>query len=87
MTKQINSVASINRNGMVSNYEYIIASIKCILASFAGAILLFGYSAPPYQVAPVPIMENLLLYTFSAYIFTDAVFTVVRVMAKADKGE
>ena len=87
MTKQIYSEASINSNRMVSNSEYIIAIIKCLLASFAGAILLFGYSAPPYQVAPVPIMENLLLYTFSAYLFADAVFTVVRVMAKAARGE
>ena len=91
MTKQINSVASINRNGMVSNYEYIIATIKCIVAIFAMVFLITESPVSPYQVASYPTLYNMVLYIafaiFFVYIMTDAVFTVVRVMAKADKGE
>lgn len=85
MTQQINSEASINRNGMVSNSEYFIAIIKCLLASLAGALLLYGDLGSAFQVTPEPIHP--VIYVFFVYIFTDAVFTVVRVMAKADKGE
>lgn len=81
----VRRIYALEQNNKVLNYEYIISIIKCLLASFAGVLLLYGDSESAFQVTPVPIHP--VMYVFFAYLFADAVFTVVRVMAKAGRGE